>query len=127
MHEDAHLIQQSTQHWDTQRSIKKYQIELIQPIPLAISRTAINSADQARSESVFHSPNFMLYIGQLMLFVGCIAMTAAIFIAYVHAERFSLPIQVAAHLALPISAGIFKLGYIVRLAAHHALGNLTVG
>lgn len=110
MHEDAQLIQQSTQHLDAQRSIKKYQIELLQPIPLAISRTAINSSDQARSESVFHSPNFMLYVGPLMLLVGCIGMTTAIFIAYVHAERFSLPTQVAAHLALTISAGIFKLG-----------------
>ncbi|QZA76625.1 hypothetical protein K4H28_09805 [Deefgea tanakiae] len=127
MHEDAHLIQQSTQYLEAQRSIKKYQIELLQPIPLAISRTALNSSDQARSQSRFHSPNFMLRIGQLMMLVGCIGMAAAIFIAYVHAGRFSLPIQVTAHLAIPISAGIFKLAYIVRLAANHALGNLTVG
>ena len=127
MHEDAHLILQSTQHSVAQRTIKKYQNEQIQPIPVANSRSAINFSDQARSESVFHSPNFMLGIGQLMLVVGCIGMTAAIFIAYIHAEHFNLPIQVTAHLALPISAGIFKLGYIVRLAAHHALGNLTVG
>ena len=36
-------------------------------------------------------------------------------------ERFSLGMQIAGHLALPVSAAFFKLGYVVRLAAHHAL------
>lgn len=45
MRDDAHLIQQSTQHLDAQRSIYKSQIELFKLILLTVSRTAINSSD----------------------------------------------------------------------------------
>jgi hypothetical protein len=54
-------------------------------------------------------------------------MLASTLVAYPLAERFSLGMQIAGHLALPVSAAFFKLGYVVRLAAHHALGNLQAG
>lgn len=55
------------------------------------------------------------------------AMLTAVAMAYPLAAHFSLVVQAGAHLALPVAAGVFKLGYVARLAAHHALGNFNAG
>jgi hypothetical protein len=68
-----------------------------------------------------------LTLGRLMMVLSAIAMIAATLVAYPFAERFGLAIQIAGHLVLPVAAALFKLGYVVRLASHHALGNMNAG
>ncbi|AYH43357.1 hypothetical protein [Azoarcus sp. DN11] len=68
-----------------------------------------------------------LTIGRLTMAFSALGMVAATLVAYPYAERFSMGIQIASHLALPISAAFFKIGYVVRLASHHALGNISAG
>lgn len=72
-------------------------------------------------------PRNILTTGRLMMALAALGMIASTLIAYPLAERFSLAVQIGGHLALPVSAAFFKLGYVVRLAAHHALGNLQAG
>ncbi len=72
-------------------------------------------------------PRRTLALGRAMMIVAALAMVITALIAYPFAMRFTLPAQIAAHLLMPLSAGIFKLGYVVRLAAHHALGNTAAG
>ncbi|WP_374261645.1 hypothetical protein [Zoogloea sp.] len=73
------------------------------------------------------NPQRILYAGRAMMVVAAAGMLGSTLVAYPLAERFSLAMQIAGHLALPVSAAVFKLGYVVRLAAHHALGNLQAG
>ncbi|MBX3686798.1 MAG: hypothetical protein KF909_11720 [Rhodocyclaceae bacterium] len=68
-----------------------------------------------------------LVISRITMLVAALAMIATIVMAYPLAERFSLGVQITAHLLLPVAAGLFKLGYVVRLAAHHTLGNYSAG
>lgn len=72
-------------------------------------------------------PRRILTAGRRTMLLAGLGMILSTLIAYPFAEHFSLAIQIAGHLTLPISAAFFKLGYVVRLAAHHALGNLQAG
>jgi hypothetical protein len=74
----------------------------------------------------FHAPR-TLAVGRLMMGVSILGMAGSAAVAYPLADRFGLAVQIAGHIALPISAAFFKLGYVVRLAAHHALGNFKAG
>lgn len=74
-----------------------------------------------------HDPRRVLTTGRAMMTLAGLGMLVSTAIAYPLADRFSLGVQIAGHLALPVSAAFFKLGYVVRLAAHHALGNLQAG
>ena len=73
------------------------------------------------------NPRQVLTTGQVMMALAILGMIVSTLIAYPLAERFSLGAQIAGHLALPVSAAFLKLSYVVRLAAHHALGNLQAG
>lgn len=73
------------------------------------------------------SPIRILTIGRLLMALASLGMFGAIAIAYWLADGLSIGVQIFGHLALPICAGLFKLGYVVRLAAHHALGNINAG
>ena len=72
-------------------------------------------------------PRRYLGIGRTAMALSALGMAVSAAIAYPYADSFSLGTQVAAHLALPVSAAFFKLGYVVRLAAHHAMGNFQAG
>jgi hypothetical protein len=65
-------------------------------------------------------PRSILTTGQVMMIVAGLGMIASILIAYPLADRFSLGVQIAGHLALPVAAAVFKLGYVVILAAQPA-------
>ena len=73
------------------------------------------------------NPRQVLTTGRVMMAQAILGMLVSTLIAYPLAERFSLGTQIAGPLALPGSAAVLKLGYVVRLAAHHALGNLQAG
>lgn len=59
----------------------------------------------------------------LMLSVSVLILT--FLVAYPYAGRFSLATQIGAHLAMPVSAGFLKLGYVMRLASQEAIQKLT--
>ncbi|HJV28809.1 MAG TPA: hypothetical protein VJ673_24240 [Aromatoleum sp.] len=61
------------------------------------------------------------------MLVSLLVMIGAILVAYPFASHFGLLMQIVGHIALPVAAAFFKLGYVARLAAHHALGNLSAG
>jgi hypothetical protein len=58
--------------------------------------------------------------GDLMMSVAAVVTVLAGLVAYPYASQFSLAAQIAAHLVIPVGAGVFKLGYVVRLAAQEA-------
>lgn len=58
--------------------------------------------------------------GDLMMIVAAVLTVLAGLVAYPYASQFSLVTQIAAHLVIPVGAGVFKLGYVVRLAAQEA-------
>ena len=62
-------------------------------------------------------PRRALTTGRAMMVVAGLGMIASTAIAYPLADRFSMGIQIAGHLALPVSAAFFKLGYVAILAA----------
>ncbi|NMF89097.1 hypothetical protein [Aromatoleum petrolei] len=68
-----------------------------------------------------------LALGRATMVLSVIGMIAATLVAYPFAERFGMGMQITGHLVLPISAAFFKIGYVVRLASHHALGNMSAG
>lgn len=47
---------------------------------------------------------------------------AAVLVAYVYYQHFSLLQQVSAHIVLIVSPAVLKLGYVARLTALHRLG-----
>lgn len=67
------------------------------------------------------TPKHYLVLGNSTLATSFMVIVASILMAYPYAERFTLGTQIAAHLITPIAAGFFKLGYVVRLAAHEAI------
>jgi hypothetical protein len=52
---------------------------------------------------------------------SAVVAVAATALAYPLAHELSLPAQIVAHLAIPVAAGVFKLGYVARLAAQEAM------
>lgn len=72
-------------------------------------------------------PKRYLNYGRVAMLLSAIGMIGAILATYIYADHLSIGQQIAGHLALPIFAAIFKLSYVVRLAAHHAMGNLNAG
>lgn len=68
-----------------------------------------------------------LMLGRSTMVLSGLGMIAAALIAYPFAERFGMGMQITGHLVLPVSAAFFKIGYVVRLASHHALGNRSAG
>ncbi len=95
-----------------------------------LHRCAGQSADAVANRSGLvdeRGPRRTLQLGRGMMAVAALGMLPTVLIAYPYASRFSLPAQVAAHLLLPVAAAVFKLGYVVRLAAHHKLGNYSAG
>jgi hypothetical protein len=72
-------------------------------------------------------PQTALNLGRAIISLAIFCMLAAIAIAYFYDAYFSISEQTCAHLTVLISAAFFKLGYVVRLAAHHALGNYSAG
>ncbi|MBX3678564.1 hypothetical protein [Cognatazoarcus halotolerans] len=69
----------------------------------------------------------ILAISRITMVVAALAMIVTTMLAYPLADRIGFGVQIAAHLLLPISAALFKIGYVVRLASHHTLGNFSAG
>ncbi len=74
-----------------------------------------------------HAAQKTLFLARWTMGLALVALLGAALVAYAWADDFSLPAQIMAHLLMPVAAGLFKLGYVIRLASHHALGNLAAG
>lgn len=66
-------------------------------------------------------------LGRWTMLISFLCLAAGTLVAYPFSEHFDLPMQIAGHLVMPVAAALFKLGYVTRLAAHHALGNFRAG
>jgi len=51
-----------------------------------------------------------------LLALAGLAMVLGVYVAYPAAHRFPFGVQLMAHLAIPVAAGVVKLGYVMRLA-----------
>jgi len=71
-------------------------------------------------------PQRYLRLSSTTLLTSTCALIASVLIAYPYAQRFGLGTQIAAHLAIPVSAGFFKLGYVLRLAAAESIRKMDV-
>lgn len=68
-----------------------------------------------------------LQLGRWTMAVSLACLLAGTVVAYPLSSHFGLGAQIAGHLVMPVAAALFKLGYVTRLAAHHALGNFRAG
>ena len=66
-----------------------------------------------------------LAIGNRAMTLSGAAMLLGIGAAYPLAHHLGIMLQVIAHLSIAIAAGVFKLGYVIRLAAQHELVQST--
>lgn len=64
-----------------------------------------------------------LAIGNRAMALSGTAMLIGIGAAYPFAHYFGIALQVVAHLSIAIAAGVFKLGYVIRLAAQHEMAS----
>jgi hypothetical protein len=69
--------------------------------------------------------NYERYIklGNYLIIISLTVMTFSIVISYMLTEYFSLAIQITAHISTIITAGIAKIGYVIRCVGAHALGH----
>ncbi len=68
------------------------------------------------------NPRHVLAVGNRAMAWSASAMLLGTAVAYPFADRVGLLLQVLAHLTIPVAAGVFKLGYVLRLAAQHEFG-----
>lgn len=73
------------------------------------------------------SPRHCLALGNRAMAISGGALLLGAGVAYPFAHHFALLLQVLAHLVIPIAAGVFKLGYVIRLAAQHELAQADGG
>lgn len=78
--------------------------------------STVDAAQQARKLA----PLPLSWWANWTMAVSAAGMLASVALAYLFAEHLTLSGQIAAHLALPVAAGAFKLGYVARLVAEQA-------
>jgi hypothetical protein len=66
------------------------------------------------------TPHDYLATGNRAMALSGTAMLIGIGAAYPFAHHLGIALQVIAHLSIAVAAGVFKLGYVIRLAAQHA-------
>lgn len=62
-----------------------------------------------------------LSIGNRAMALSGLALVLSVLAAYPLAHHLGMVLQIVAHLAIAVAAGVFKLGYVIRLAAQHEL------
>ncbi|MCV2361905.1 hypothetical protein LNV23_00410 [Paucibacter sp. DJ1R-11] len=92
--------------------------------PRAFVAPALPSAAAAPLAPAWDAGRLLVGSRQAMGY-SALVVAAAVVLAYPLAHYLSLPAQIVAHLAIPVAAGVFKLGYVARLAAQDALARAT--
>lgn len=86
----------------------------------SLALTVIPSPAQASPALAWDARRVLAWSSQAMAYSALVAAAAAA-LAYPLAHELSLPAQILAHLAIPVAAGVFKLGYVARLASQESL------
>ena len=63
-----------------------------------------------------------LIIGNWVMLLSFIVVTCCIVINFVLENDFGISVQIAAHIATIVFAGLLKLGYVLRCIALHGFG-----
>ncbi|BAJ00653.1 hypothetical protein [Shewanella violacea] len=67
-----------------------------------------------------------LHTGNAVMLIAVLGILLSIFVAYAHAEQFSLWAQVASHITLILCATAIKIGYVIRCIGLHGLGAIQL-
>jgi len=63
-----------------------------------------------------------LIIGNYLMIFAFIVVTSSICITFGFDEQFPISVQISAHIATIIFAGLLKIGYVLRCVALHGFG-----
>jgi len=63
-----------------------------------------------------------LILGNYLMIFSALIVTTSIFITFGFDELFAMPVQISAHIATIIFAGLLKIGYVLRCVALHGFG-----
>lgn len=63
-----------------------------------------------------------LIIGNVLMLFSLIVVSSCLAITFLFDEYFIMGVQVFAHIATIIFAGLFKIGYVLRCVALHGFG-----
>ncbi|WP_207795944.1 hypothetical protein [Kinneretia aquatilis] len=94
------------------------------PAPAAAAAPAAVAGPKAANAPAWEARRVLAWSRQAMGY-SALVVAAAVVLAYPLAHKLSLPAQIVAHLAIPVAAGVFKLGYVARLAAQEALARVA--
>lgn len=64
----------------------------------------------------------LLSVSNAVLLFTTLLMIASIIVAYPLADKFSLPVQIAAHISTILIAALLKVSYVTRCLAQYNLG-----
>ncbi|WP_394249878.1 hypothetical protein [Vibrio profundi] len=64
----------------------------------------------------------LLSVSNSVLLFTTLLMIASIIVAYPLADKFSLPVQIAAHISTILIAALLKVSYVTRCLAQYNLG-----
>jgi uncharacterized membrane protein YqjE len=64
-----------------------------------------------------------IIIGNTLTIIALTVMILSILVSFLFDQNFSLTTQVFAHISTIISAGVVKLGYVIRCVGAHGLGH----
>jgi len=63
-----------------------------------------------------------LVIGNYLMMVSMLIVASCVFITFAYDQHFTISVQVFAHIATIIFAGLLKIGYVLRCVALHGFG-----
>mgnify|MGYP007022651541 CR=1 FL=1 len=63
-----------------------------------------------------------LILGNYLMIISTIVVTSSVFITFAFDEQFSISVQIFAHIATIVFAGLLKIGYVLRCVALHGFG-----
>ncbi|WP_426358049.1 hypothetical protein ACPUVO_16640 [Pseudocolwellia sp. HL-MZ19] len=92
-------------------------------LPSILPSHSSNALSHHHSKSQVVDYALCITLGNYFMVVSLSAMTMSILVSYVFTEYFSLGIQITAHISTIITAGIAKIGYVIRCIGAHGLGH----
>jgi len=63
-----------------------------------------------------------LILGNYLMIISFIVVISSIFVTFAFDELFAMSVQISAHIATIIFAGLLKIGYVLRCVALHGFG-----
>jgi len=63
-----------------------------------------------------------LVIGNYLMLMSFIIVVSCVFVTFAYDQHFAISVQISAHIATIIFAGLLKIGYVLRCVALHAFG-----